>query len=485
MPNADQWPRENGEPYEFLCQINLEALPKNVWNGLGPRQGWLSFFVSFEDRLNVAAVYNRQLGTQLGHLNGWKKENSEFYIFKENYAPFINPPVSWSLNRIEPKGKNPPLLQRQRNKYVNDYEFPIDDPRLEPLDWNQLNLLLESAVSSSLFKRTLYQKTIDEDKIKKQQPVNVQLNAIDQLIHRLTHLSAKYKNLSRDQMFSMDIWLSDPEVLAYLLENYGGDGYRFTTYGLRSLDRKLLTAIAKAKGYDSAEAKEVEAFYENQKNIIGEYHEKVPVWASENINDWIAFKSENHLIWTEYRQKIENLKRTRFEIAIRNFHALVIADETPDVMWQLCLGKVPQNWEMLIEKIETELSVQLVRREQIQGNDPEREKRVAQARIMVPKLSQFENYKNLFPFLEPDLQDYFNKKWLYWAEDATLQIGGVPRGWGYEFAENVKKNVMLIQIPSNSLTGYQFGDVSDLIVTISKADLKRGNFSKLKVDISN
>ena len=96
-----------------------------------------------------------------------------------------------------------------------------------------------------------------------------------------------------------------------------------------------------------------------------------------------------------------------------------------------------------------------------------------------------ENCYHLLPTLEPELQDYFRQKWQYSAENATLQVGGLPRGWGHGFVEDIKKSVMLIQIPTNTLIGLNYGDVSDLIIAIPKADLKRRKFSNVYVDISN
>ncbi|NNF90663.1 MAG: DUF1963 domain-containing protein [Boseongicola sp.] len=38
------WPEKDGQPLEFLAQIDLSALPSRTWCGVGPRQGWLAFF---------------------------------------------------------------------------------------------------------------------------------------------------------------------------------------------------------------------------------------------------------------------------------------------------------------------------------------------------------------------------------------------------------------------------------------------------------
>jgi hypothetical protein len=57
MPDGIEWPRgvseENpqaGEvPLHFLAQIACEDLPADLWGGLGPRTGWLLFFINAND----------------------------------------------------------------------------------------------------------------------------------------------------------------------------------------------------------------------------------------------------------------------------------------------------------------------------------------------------------------------------------------------------------------------------------------------------
>ena len=44
LPEGMAWPEQDGEKLLFLGQINLAALPKDLWSGLGPRAGWLAFF---------------------------------------------------------------------------------------------------------------------------------------------------------------------------------------------------------------------------------------------------------------------------------------------------------------------------------------------------------------------------------------------------------------------------------------------------------
>lgn len=87
--------------------------------------------------------------------------------------------------------------------------------------------------------------------------------------------------------------------------------------------------------------------------------------------------------------------------------------------------------------------------------------------------------------LHPDVRRALEADWMFGAEQGTIQLGGEPRGWCADFTERKPKSVMLLQLPTNGLTQVAFGDASDLVISISKSDLKRHNFENVRVDVSN
>lgn len=77
MPDGVEWPRgisgenrEAGEvPLHFLAQIACEDLPAELWGGLGPRTGWLLFFINPNDCIaeeegTRRVLYTRELGSE-------------------------------------------------------------------------------------------------------------------------------------------------------------------------------------------------------------------------------------------------------------------------------------------------------------------------------------------------------------------------------------------------------------------------------------
>ncbi len=48
MPKGMKWPRDAaGDPLHFIAQIACADIPPALWNGLGPRKGWLLLFLQF------------------------------------------------------------------------------------------------------------------------------------------------------------------------------------------------------------------------------------------------------------------------------------------------------------------------------------------------------------------------------------------------------------------------------------------------------
>jgi hypothetical protein len=71
MPKFTKWPRDaEGAPLHFVAQIDCADLPVELWNGLGPRKGWLLLFVEtlkLEDEASdgsVQVIHTKNLGSE-------------------------------------------------------------------------------------------------------------------------------------------------------------------------------------------------------------------------------------------------------------------------------------------------------------------------------------------------------------------------------------------------------------------------------------
>ena len=65
MPANIAWPIGDGEPYRFLAQIDCSVLPSDIWEGLGPRTGWLLIFGGYNSgTMDYRIVHTTELGVE-------------------------------------------------------------------------------------------------------------------------------------------------------------------------------------------------------------------------------------------------------------------------------------------------------------------------------------------------------------------------------------------------------------------------------------
>lgn len=57
LPEGVVWPEKDGQQLLFVGQINLSALPKGIWSDVGPRQGWLGFFLPEKGELKPTVLH--------------------------------------------------------------------------------------------------------------------------------------------------------------------------------------------------------------------------------------------------------------------------------------------------------------------------------------------------------------------------------------------------------------------------------------------
>ena len=102
LPDPFRWPSRDGQPYQFLCQINCATLPKELWGGLGPRTGWLAFFSTISGSIDVKVVYAPELGPERKCENAWHKSCSTLYHLDDGYDSVLLPRPRWPLEFVVP-----------------------------------------------------------------------------------------------------------------------------------------------------------------------------------------------------------------------------------------------------------------------------------------------------------------------------------------------------------------------------------------------
>jgi Domain of unknown function (DUF1963) len=145
LPDDVPWPEIGGERLRFVCQLNLAALPQDIWSGVGPRQGWLVYFLhptEFKTRvLRVAGRLRSREGPGQSDVD-WFKDDYR------NPEPVRNHSPEWPVTITRHVGPLPhgfghtkstaPEFQNLHNEDVGD----LSNPAFQPFNEETLELLL-------------------------------------------------------------------------------------------------------------------------------------------------------------------------------------------------------------------------------------------------------------------------------------------------------------------------------------------------------
>lgn len=145
------WPQIDGRDANFLAQICCADLPRDLWDGLGPRDGWLAFFIHPTD-------YNMHV-LHLGEMGPWRKGPESLDIdgwsITLPYAKTrLKPIKAWprwpvDLMSVRP-GEPDPRLEGWSEATHKIYEqgFDVASPEHRPFDRSTTFEMLEIAEAS-------------------------------------------------------------------------------------------------------------------------------------------------------------------------------------------------------------------------------------------------------------------------------------------------------------------------------------------------
>ena len=159
MPESIAWPEINSRHANFLAQICCADLPAELWDGLGPREGWLAFFIHSQD-CQMQVLHVRELGPMRpgpvpDGKDSWFKPASGLGYAKLPHAAqraFPHWPVD--LVTVTPGGPDPrktggpePLHEIYRTGY------DLASPEHRPFDWPSTLAMLDIAEARVTKKR--------------------------------------------------------------------------------------------------------------------------------------------------------------------------------------------------------------------------------------------------------------------------------------------------------------------------------------------
>lgn len=157
LPAHMRWPEIREVPGDFLAQISCADLPRDLWDGLGPREGSLAFFIHPCD-YDVAILHVPDGGDAtdpphaLGHPDGWFAPHGGLRF--GDLMPFARaafPEWPIDLVAVRPGTPDPRGAEEEADEdgaeshgsrlYRTGYD--IADPAFHPFDWPTMTAMVE------------------------------------------------------------------------------------------------------------------------------------------------------------------------------------------------------------------------------------------------------------------------------------------------------------------------------------------------------
>ncbi len=138
LPEAIEWPRIEGVPADFLAQIACADLPADIWDGLGPREGWLAIF-GHPAKAAASALHLPETGppceppTVPGE--AWFSPYGAFRLGKLS-AFAVRAFPEWPVDLVPADADEFDEAAADDAQTGRDYD--IGDPAFHPFDWDTM-----------------------------------------------------------------------------------------------------------------------------------------------------------------------------------------------------------------------------------------------------------------------------------------------------------------------------------------------------------
>ena len=149
LPAGTAWPKIDGQPADFLGQVDCADLPKGLWGGLGPRDGALAFFIHRRDPA-ICVLHLRETGPAVAapftlDPEGWLGAYGGLSTGDlASFAARAFPEWPVDLVAVGP-GDADPRVEADPNAQGNalyNRGYDIADPAFHPFDWGSLTAMI-------------------------------------------------------------------------------------------------------------------------------------------------------------------------------------------------------------------------------------------------------------------------------------------------------------------------------------------------------
>lgn len=150
LPEGSVWPEIDGAPTDFFAQIHCADLPADLWDGLGPRTGWLAFFVHPENYA-VTVRHLEALGPAhspphpLRDADGWFAPHGGIRF--GDLMPFVRrafPEWPVDLIAVRPGDADPRVGESKEISHsLYQQGYDLADPAHHPFDWQSMLAMVD------------------------------------------------------------------------------------------------------------------------------------------------------------------------------------------------------------------------------------------------------------------------------------------------------------------------------------------------------
>ncbi|HEV7342819.1 MAG TPA: DUF1963 domain-containing protein [Sphingopyxis sp.] len=150
LPAGMAWPQIAGEPADFLAQIDCASLPPALWDGLGPREGALAFFIHRRGyQMQVLHLRDTDVVVPpplaLDDPDGWFGPHGGLRFGDlEPFAVRAFPEWPVDLVAVRP-GEADPRVEADPNEVgamLYNRSYDIADPAFHPFDWGSMTAMV-------------------------------------------------------------------------------------------------------------------------------------------------------------------------------------------------------------------------------------------------------------------------------------------------------------------------------------------------------
>lgn len=551
LPDPFRWPQRDGKPLHFLGQIDCAALPPGIWGGLGPRTGWLAFFVGMAARTCAEVIHAPQLGPKRA-----PPVKSRFYFLPSMLGamPEVYDEIpQWPVDVVAcADGDGDPYQSLVSNPALHP-EIDLGQAQFQPHDWDSFLALLKTAKAAAAHNIEFNTRSLRSDLARASLP-KPDVAVREHILDAATRMRERFETIANSRPFDQDLWQPFAQDVAEWRKAMGAahlEEDRHLSSNCQSVafyTDELLAVCAGSLPRYPAVAGKLQHISERASFLSSELSALYQEVHKDNPPEgmfWHAFEKKFPEFWRARGDELNDMDNALCdaEVILRPVECRPpYPNGNARGPWggsDPFRNSYPESWEQArtlvdgfvgaardnlqrLSKQDSDLAPRLQRcRDAITANE-----RIEQglaafigkadaaratpfvmtqwadafAMVQAPEIGpphwtcEYDavRYKlaalaySRDPASLPDpVRCYFEARWKNDSNYEIASMGGLPHGWSYDMLENVDTRVMLLELPTSNMFGWQWGDVRNVVLSLPVDELRRNVYRDVRCDITN